>query len=777
MKNKLFIFINVFGMAIAIGCCIVAYFNWEFDAKFNAHHKNMGNIYRVSSIREFDGRSTLYGYSPTPLGAVVRQNIPDVDEVVRMAWSYSDFKVDDNVFSAGLAYADPTFFDVFSFEFLNGDPAGLKDKTKVFLSEEMAVKLFGTSDIVGKQLTHVIGANLKELQVAGVFKRQPGNSSFTETAYANFENYYDESEDLKEDDWKDRNTLFLMISDKGRLDAVHRQLQTYRDNNNKVREDFQIKEYALDPFVGMARRDEANDTPSWTREANPRAAVVSPIIMAVLVLLIACFNMTNTAIAISSRRLKEIGIRKVMGGLRSQLIVQFIGETMFICFLALLVGLFLGELLLASWNAMWGDMEFTSHYLDNPGFVIFLASVLVLTALLAGSYPALYISHFEPVGILKGKLKLGGTNYFTRFLLIMQYSFSLMAIIFAVAFYANSLFQRDFDIGFEAKGIIVAYVNNKGEYDTYRNAIASNKDIISIAGSRHSIFSSRYNDPIKYESKQLEVDIIDVGDEYIKTMGLDVIDGRDFIKDSETDKKEAVIVTDRLAREFGWDKPIGKEIIWMDTVKLYVVGVVKDVYTQGLWRKLEPMMIRYTDPERYTHVIVSAPADRLLAVNEQMEATWRETFPNRLYNGRYLNEVMVEATEVNNNIVKMFIFLGLVAMFLSATGLFTLVSLNIIKRMKEIGVRKVLGASVSNITRIINTEFVIMLLISAVLGSAMSFFAVEALMDSIWDYYQTPGSLTFVFSVVFIFVISAVVIGYKVFNAATTNPVNTLRAE
>jgi ABC-type antimicrobial peptide transport system permease subunit len=777
MKNKLFIFINVFGMAIAIGCCIVAYFNWEFDAKFNAHHKNMGNIYRVSSIREFDGRSTLYGYSPTPLGAVVRQNIPDVDEVVRMAWSYSDFKVDDNVFSAGLAYADPTFFDVFSFEFLNGDPAGLKDKTKVFLSEEMAVKLFGTSDIVGKQLTHVIGANLKELQVAGVFKRQPGNSSFTETAYANFENYYDETEDLKEDDWKDRNTLFLMISDKGRLDAVHRQLQTYLDNNNKVREDFQIKEYALDPFVGMARRDEANDTPSWTREANPRAAVVSPIIMAVLVLLIACFNMTNTAIAISSRRLKEIGIRKVMGGLRSQLIVQFIGETMFICFLALLVGLFLGELLLASWNAMWGDMEFTSHYLDNPGFVIFLASVLVLTALLAGSYPALYISHFEPVGILKGKLKLGGTNYFTRFLLIMQYSFSLMAIIFAVAFYANSLFQRDFDIGFEAKGIIVAYVNNKGEYDTYRNAIASNKDIISIAGSRHSIFSSRYNDPIKYESKQLEVDIIDVGDEYIKTMGLDVIDGRDFIKDSETDKKEAVIVTDRLAREFGWDKPIGKEIIWMDTVKLYVVGVVKDVYTQGLWRKLEPMMIRYTDPERYTHVIVSAPADRLLAVNEQMEATWRETFPNRLYNGRYLNEVMVEATEVNNNIVKMFIFLGLVAMFLSATGLFTLVSLNIIKRMKEIGVRKVLGASVSNITRIINTEFVIMLLISAVLGSAMSFFAVEALMDSIWDYYQTPGSLTFVFSVVFIFVISAVVIGYKVFNAATTNPVNTLRAE
>ncbi|HEX6891976.1 MAG TPA: ABC transporter permease [Chryseolinea sp.] len=777
MKNKVFIFINVFGMGIAIACCIVAYFNWEFDARFDSHHVNRSSIYRVSSVREFDGQTTLYGHAPHPLGMTIKQNIPDVSKVVRYSGSYSDFKVDDNIFRAGLAYVDPEFFDVFSFELLSGSSADLKDKSKVFLSEEMATKLFGTTDVVGKQLTQVLGADLKEFTVGGVFKKQPPNSSFTEESYAHYENVYDDDKSVKEDDWKARNTLFVMISDPARLETVYKQLQVYRENNNKVREDFQIKEFVLDPLVGMGQRDSANDTWSYLRPANNRAAVFAPIIMAVLILLIACFNLTNTAIAISSRRLKEIGIRKVMGSLRIQLIFQFIGETLFICSLALIVGLFLGEILLGAWNAMWEHMKLTAHYIDSPEFSIFILGVLVFTALVAGSYPAFYISNFEPVSILKGKLKFGGTNYFTRTLLVFQYAFSLVAVIFALAFYENSKFQRDFDLGFNDKGVIIAYVGNLSEYQTYRNAIEQNKDIISIAGSKHSIFSSRYNDPIKHESKQLEVEIIDVGDEYIKTMGLHLVEGRDFQKDSETDEKESVIVTEKLVKSFGWDKPIGKEIIWMDTVKLFVVGVVKDVYTQGLWRELDPLMLRFTRPEQYTHVIVNAPLAKLREVNKAMEAEWKHVFPNRLYNGRYLDEITVEATSVNDNIVKIFAFMGVVALMLSATGLYTLVSLNIIKRMKEIGVRKVMGASVSNITRIINTEFIVMLLIASVIGSGLSYLAVDGLMDSIWDYYQSATSVTFFVSVFLLFFISGITIGFKVFSAASMNPVNTLRTE
>lgn len=777
MKNKFFIFVNVLGLAIGIACCIVAYFNWEYDATFDQHHTNASKIYRVSSVREFEGVSTLYGYAPLPLGAVVRQNMPDASKVVRMDWSWSNVKVGDNLFPGNIAYVDPGFFDVFTFSILSGNTSDIGKKAHAFISDEMAIRLFGSTHVLGKSFTQVLNENLKEIVVAGVFEKQPRNSSFQESIYLSYEDYFDDAPQVKEDDWKNRQTLFVLIPEAARVPEVYKQLQPYTANNNKVREDFQIREYVLDPFVGMARRDAAQDTWSRTRSANSRAAVVAPTIMAVLVLLIACFNMTNTAIAISSRRLKEIGIRKVMGSMRVQLIVQFIGETAFICFVALMLGLVLGEVLLSAWNLLWEEMKLTSHYLDNPEFLGFLVGILFFTALVAGGYPAFYISHFEPVSILKGKLKFGGTNYFTRTLLALQYAISLIAIIFAIAFYDNSRYQRAFDLGFNHESVIIAYVNGESEYDTYRNALLQNKDILSVAGSKHSIFSSRYNDPIKFESKQLEVDIIDVGDDYLKTMGLTLVAGRDFEKDSETDRKESIIVTEKLAKRFGWDNAIGKQITWMDTVQLYVIGVVKDVYTQGLWREMEPMMMRYTDRTSYSHVIVSAPANSLRDINTFMEAEWKKVFPNRLYNGRFLNENLAEATQVNDNIVKMFVFLGLVALILSVTGLFTLVSLNIIKRMKEIGVRKVLGASIGNITRIINVEFVVILSVAALLGSALSYYAVDALMDSIWDYYQPTSTTTFIWSVTTMFGASAIAIGYKVFSAASMNPVKTLRVE
>lgn len=777
MKNKMFIFINIFGLAIGVGCCIVAFFNWEFDHTFDRHHASYDEVYRVSTIREFDGRTTLYGYVPVPFGQIIRENFADVEKVVRISDSWSNLKVADDVFPVRLAYADPDLFDVFSFEFISGSPSDLMDKSKIFINDELALKLFNTTDAVGMQITQVMGKDLKEVQVGGVFRTQPSNSSFHWLAYMNYENYFDEATDVKEHDWKNRNTVFVRISDPARLAAVTKQLQPYRENNNSVREDFQIREFVLDPFAGMAQRDSGNDTWSMTRGSSPTAAVIAPTLMAILVLLIACFNMTNTAIAISSRRLKEIGIRKVMGGMRSQLILQFLGETALICAIALGIGFALGEVLLSSWNALWEDMKLTSHYLDNPGFVLFIVGLLVFTALVSGGYPAFYISHFEPVSILKGKFKFGGTNYFTRLLLVLQYSISLVAIIFAIAFYGNSVYQRDFDIGFDQNGVLIAYVENLGEYETYRNALMENGDITSVAGSQHSIYSSGYNDPVKFESRQLEVDIIDVGDDYASTMGLSILRGRDFRKDSETDRKESVLVSEKLVEEFGWRDPIGKELIWMDTVKLYVIGVIKNVYTNGLWREMDPLMIRYTTPDKYTHVIVSGPVNKLSEINSFMEKQWKVIFPNRLYNGRYLNEAMVEAMTVNNNIIKMFLFLGIVALVLSATGLFTLVSLNIIRKMKEIGVRKVFGASIANITRIINMEFVIMLVVASVLGSVLSYFAVDALMASIWDYYQSTTGVTFAASVFLMFLISGLAIGFKVFSAASMNPVSTLRSE
>ena len=422
-------------------------------------------------------------------------------------------------------------------------------------------------------------------------------------------------------------------------------------------------------------------------------------------------------------------------------------------------------------------MRVSPHYLDNPRFWLFMGGVLLFTGLLAGGYPAFYISKFEPISILKGKLKFGGTNYFTRTLLGLQFAISLIAIVSAIAFMQNAKYQQEYDLGFDQKGSVIAWVSTREEFETYRNSLAGNPEIISMAGAASGIFSNRAHEPVKHDSKQIEVDIIDVGDNYLKTMDLTLLEGRDFIQDSETDKKESIIITAKMASLFGWEKPLGKEVIWKDSVKLYVVGVVKDVYTAGLWRAMEPLMIRYVGPEKYSQIVVNTMAASVPAINKFMESKWKEIFPNRLYNGNMLSGVSDEVENVNKNIMTMYSFLGVIALMLSATGLFTLVSLNIIRRTKEIGVRKVLGASIGNITRIINTEFFIILIVASLAGSVLSYYAVDLLMDSIWDYYQSTTIMTFVVAILVMFVVAAAVVGYKVFSAASMNPVSTLRDE
>ncbi|MEO7992135.1 MAG: FtsX-like permease family protein [Chryseolinea sp.] len=781
MKNKLFIIINVIGMAVSIACCIVGYFAHEYDTNFDAVHKNGERIYRISAVREFENTLTRFGFIPFPLGDVVDRTFQDVDGSSRYFHSWSNFKRGSDLFPANISYVDPDFFTLFSFDFIAGNPADIKDKTSVFISREMAVRLFGKpEDAFGKTITQVYGSELKELQVAAVFNEQPMNSSFYRqegSAFLNFENYKDEHKDIREDDWKRECTLFVQINDANRASNVRQALQQYVSNNNKAREDFQIKEFVLDPLTTMAHQDRAESIRSSTWDAPPISAIIGSMVMGVLILLIACFNLTNTAVAISSRRLKEIGIRKVMGSMRAQLIFQFIGETMFICFLALVLGLILADVLIGGWNIMWEYMQLTPHYLDNPIFIFFMVGVLVFTAILAGSYPAFYISKFEPVNILKGKLKFGGTNYFTRILLGLQFAISLIAIVSAIGFIQNARFQREYDLGFDIRGSVIAWLENDSEFDIYRNALQSNPQILSMAGASSGVFSNRTHEPVKFESKQSEVDIIAVGDNYLHTMDLKLLEGRDFIKNSETDQKESVIITEQMAKLFGWDKPIGKELIWKDTINLYVVGMVKDVYTMGLWREMEPMMIRYVSPNKYSQIVISTKAENVSSVNKFMNEEWNKIFPNRLYNGRMLVVDLQRVNEVNTNIAYMYTFLGVIAMVLSVTGLFTLVSLNIIKRMKEIGMRKILGASVSNITRIINTEFVIILLVASMLGSWASHTMTNLIMGSIWKYYQGVNTLTFVISIGLLLIVSFFTIGYKVISVARMNPVSTLKDE
>lgn len=782
IKNKIFILINVLGMGVAVACCIVAYLNWEFSASFDRNHVNAETIYRIQSWHDYQGNRNRHALAPTALGNIIKENFNDIDAVVRYTASQNNFRIEDEVFSSAVAYADAAFFDLFSFTLKAGTFDALHDKSQILISDELARKYFNSESAVGKQITQINHGVLKEFIVGGVFAVQPLNSSFAFEAITHWDNYWETTAEKVslDSDWKQMNIVFVQIKDASRVTGVLKSLQTYIEPQNIAREDYKLSEYYLQNFKTLAANFYGDTWLSGEqlRWGFPPSAVVGPGIMAVFLLLLACFNFTNTSIAISGKRLKEIGIRKTMGGLRGQLVVQFLSESLVMCLMALAVALLLAEFLVPAYNNLWPGIKLTLSYTENISFFIFLAFLLICTAFIAGIYPAFYITSFKPVSILKGKLKFGGTNWFTRSLLTFQFAISLLCLVSSVAYIRNAAYQRDYDLGYTKDGVIVARVNDESEFTAYRNALAMNKDIKVIAGSKNHVSDNYYKEPVKYENIEHQVEIVDIGDNYLKAMNIRLLEGRDFKKDSETDKKESVLVSEEFVKQFGLTgSALGKRLLWKDSTQLYVVGVVSNILTDGFWKAAAPVMLRYVGSNQYKQIVISTSPKNLLAVNAHMKEEWKKISPNTIYNGRYTDGNMYATQMINTNAVRIFLFLGTLAVLMSGTGLFALVSLNILKKMKEIGVRKVLGATSANIARVINTEFIIILVAASLFGSALGYYMIDKMMDAIWEYYLPVNFVTLGICVALLFAVAIITVGYKTIITAFMNPVNTLREQ
>ncbi len=786
LRNKVFVAINVVGLGLALACCIIAYLNYRFNADFDQCHAQIDHIYKIHSQRDDKGEIKEYGRIPMPMADRIRIDLPGIKHVFRYeshVFTVRDVNM-DKVLSSSVCYADPGFMESFTFPLVSGDPLAYHKLEKAVVTQTYAAKFYGNEDPIGKVLTIFDDTGMSfNFEIAGVVEEAPQNSSLNFEILIAFDNRYRMYDDNVKDNWKAfaQNT-FVYLNDPSQVPGFEPLLNKYLPLQTEARPDFSLSNFVLSPMNNHAQiaRDIRWDN---LRNAGPKAAVITPAVMAILILLVACFNFTNTAIATSNKRLKEIGLRKVMGGKRRQLIFQFMTENLTICLLALIISIGIAYFLVPAYSAMWEGMDLQLSLTEDFKFYLFLLVLLGFTTLLAGFYPSLYISNYQPVKILRGSLSIGGAGRLTKFLLGAQYTFTVIAMFASIAFIQNARYQDTLDLGYERDQIIgVSLLNEKQYQNTYASMLA-NPNVKAIASARNHIGRGDYSATIKHQELEIETNMMDVGLDYIETMGLTIIDGRSFTKSLEaTDTRKSLIVNEKFVEAMGWTEAIGQIVNINDTTSLNVVGVVKNFYMNGFWEPIEPtalrlQKLRFLDDGSYRFIVAKVELDKTEEVYEYLEAEWNQKIPTKTFAGFYQDDLLRGAREVNNNILTIFGFLCTVAFVLSCLGLFTMVSINLIRRMKEIGVRKVLGGTVQNIIALINRRYFFLLLISSVLGIGLGYFLIDNLIASIYTYYKPMDFYTFAIPVITILAVSLTITSLRTLKSAIANPVNSLRYE
>ncbi|MCX6303312.1 MAG: ABC transporter permease [Bacteroidia bacterium] len=785
LKNKVFTLINIIGLGIALSVCIVAFFNHMFNYEFDRTHENFNEIYRITCFRDMQGREQEYGRVPSTLGLLIKKDIPGILKASRLHRSGSMVKMGDDLFPAQISFVDPEFLEIFTFHSIFGDTKSVPGTGNVLISETMAKTLFGEEYPVGKSISLVNDQNKEfSFTVSAVFSDLPENSSFRIDILSHYENFLS-MWGANDADWKLWTTaLFIQVQEKSLIPSIASSLKDYLLVQNKAREDFRINRFSLVPLkeVGSNSRD------IWSSGLFPSlhpAALIAPSVMAIFILLLACFNFANTSRSIFSRRLKEIGLRKTFGGLRKQLVTQFMFETFIICLLALIVGIAFAEFLVPAYSSLWSYMSIEMTFTRYAFFWVFLIMLVLVTGFLAGVYPALYVSSFSPVSIIKGDSSIKGSGKLSLVLLTLQFSISIMSLVMGIVFARNAEYQKTLDLGFDRDKLIIAPISSE-LFTAYRNEIITNPKIISAEGTINHLGWGSYRRPIKDAEKQLEVDVMDIGPEYAQTIGLRLRDGRLFDKNrAEADKTNgSIIVNQKLVKDFGWPDGVGRTVTLYDTTTLTIIGVVEDFYISGVWEEIEPAMLRVADTRQFSAdsrqfvvLVVRANPEDLPGVLDFMDQKWKAMGTNYLFGGRLQEDLMQEEKDINGSILKVNVFLAIVATLLSLIGMYNLVSLDIIKRTKEVGIRKIQGAPVPILMFLVSRKFLIVLLISSILGCAGGYYMSLSLMDSIWDYFTkiTPGIL--LLSALIMIVATILTISVKVVRAALRNPVESLHYE
>jgi putative ABC transport system permease protein len=770
--------INIAGLAIGMACCLLITL-WVFDElSFDRFHENASQLYRVEENQFYSGRVYHVTVTPYPLAPVLKEEIPEIVEATRRVYSGGQlFRYGDKSFYEDMVWAvDPSFLKMFSFPLIKGDPsAALSDPSSVVLTEETARKYFGEEEPLGK----VISVNNElELKVTGITKNVPLNSTLRFDMLFPYELLRSRGRTNEEFGSNSIGT-YVELQSGASLPAVNEKIRDFI----KKRVEGSVTELELFPYTKIHLFQYFGYDKS---AAGVRYVYVFSLIAA-FVLLIACINFMNLATARSAGRAQEVGLRKVVGALKKHLLVRFYSESMIYALLSLFLALILVSFVLPWFNALTGK-DISLNLWGYRQVLLGVVGITLLTGLLAGSYPAVFLSSFQPVRVLKGSLKAGaGSALFRRVLVVTQFALSVFLIIGTVVVFRQMNFMRTASMGFDKDQIMTMRLrgNTASSYEAFRNELRKDSRVLGVTAATHLPSAIGSNSSgAEWKGKDPEQKILiglsGVDYDYIDVLKIELLEGRNFSREFESDKTQAFLVNEEVRKLMGKPAVAGEEFSFVGR-KGRIVGVMKNYHFESLQAKIEPLAIFLLEPSgleghgfNYALIRIS-PADLPGAVNF-IRDTWNHVLSGFPFEFLFLDEQIDEMYRTEERAGQLLRTFAVLAIFIACLGLFGLASFMAERRTREIGIRKVLGASVPRITILLCREFFFLVLLANVLTWPLAYWVLGNWLKN-YAYRIPLSPLVFVFALGAAMIITILTVSFQAVRAAVANPAEALKYE
>ena len=773
-KNRGFSFLNITGLAIGIACASLIFLWVEDEVTFNHYFQNRDNLYKVKDNQTYDGSTYTFDATPGPLAQGLKLDIPGIRNTARSSWGNRVlFSLKDQTIYEQGAYVDSTFLSMFQLHFLNGDPGHAFDQLySIVLSRKMAVKFFGSTDIVGKTIKV---DNNHDYVISGVFEDLPENVSFKFDWLSPFQIMLNDNSWLLQ--WGNNGIVtYVETYPNVSIEKINKQLHGYI----QTKDTSLIARLALYPM----NRWRLYDSFENGKEVPGRIKYVNLFsLIAWIILIIACINFMNLATARSEQRAREIGVRKVLGAGRSKLIVQFIGESLLMSIISAVLAVIIVYLSISAFNNL--VQKHLSVNLLEPVHLVGLLTIAILCGLIAGSYPAFYLSSFNPIGILKAinVKSASGTAIIRKGLVVMQFAVSIIFIISTIIIYLQIEHVKDRNIGYNREGLVYLDLtgnmkNNFGviKQDFLQTGLISNAALSSSMslelGSNSGNFEWEGKDP----SKQILITQEAVSPEYISTIGMKLTSGRDFYPDMKSDSNN-IIINEALAKIIHHKQIIGTVISRGGGSRYTVVGVVKDFLYNDMYSSPAPLIL-FSDTSSFINFLsirLNKNANLGAAISG-IASVLKKDNPGYPVESKFVDKSFDQLFQTETLIGNLAGVFAILAIIISCLGLFGLAAYTAERRTKEIGIRKILGASVQGLAGLLSRDFLLLVVLSCMIAFPVAWWTMSNWLLN-YQYHIVISWWIFIGSGLTALFIALITVSFQAIKAAVANPVKSLRTE